>query len=98
MARGVANTRMRDFYDIYVLTLGSEVDYPLLREAFEATSRKRETTQLIPRLKGIIRTVREDEGMSKLWHEYIEDAFFIEDISWSDVMDRLDAVIDNMIA
>ncbi len=40
MARGITNTRMRDFYDIHVLLHEKEFDYSVLKDAFMATSRK----------------------------------------------------------
>lgn len=46
LARSVDNTRMKDFYDIYMITnLKSEqIDVQNLREAFERTANKRNTS------------------------------------------------------
>ena len=45
VSRGAANTRIRDFYDIHMLTKlkWSAIDFDVLKGAFEATSRKRGT-------------------------------------------------------
>ena len=40
MARGTANTRMRDFYDIHVINHQESFDKEVLRKAFLATSEK----------------------------------------------------------
>lgn len=50
MARGTLNTRMRDFYDIHVISRQESFDKQVLKEAFFATSEKRETTDQIPDL------------------------------------------------
>ena len=36
MTRETANTRMRDFYDIHVLTQQATIDYKVLHDAFMA--------------------------------------------------------------
>lgn len=43
VSRSVANTRMRDFYDVYILveTQGKNIDYQLLREALLETATNR---------------------------------------------------------
>lgn len=45
ISRGVTNTRMRDFYDIFALleVKGESIETPILRAAIEATFGKRET-------------------------------------------------------
>lgn len=49
LARGTANTRMRDYYDIYVLTNTQEhnIDNTTLKEAFVNTSAKRGSIGLL---------------------------------------------------
>ncbi len=44
MARGSVNTRMRDFYDIHVISRQEPFDPMILKRAFLATSSKRNTT------------------------------------------------------
>ena len=63
MARGTANTRMRDFYDIYVISNRETYDREILKKAFAATSTKRNTTNQIPDFRTILSTVDTDDGM-----------------------------------
>ena len=85
MARENANTRMRDFYDIRILTQQKTVDYKVLHDAFTATSEKRGTTEMIPRLDAILEAVRTDPVMKELWERYRKENFFVGDLSWEDV-------------
>lgn len=85
MARELTNTRMRDFYDIHVLTNQETVDYKVLRDAFMATSEKRETTAKIFRFDSILEDVRNDAVMEGLWIKYKGDNFFVGDLSWNEV-------------
>lgn len=85
MARETANTRMRDFYDIHILTNQETVDYKLLKSAFLATSEKRATTALISHFDAILEAVRSDTTMDGLWEKYRKENFFVGDLTWEDV-------------
>ncbi len=86
MARGTANTRMRDFYDIYVISRQEAFDKEVLRRAFLATSAKRNTTGQISDFENIIATVASDDTMAAQWQKFREDSFFVGDLSWYEVM------------
>ena len=85
MARENANTRMRDFYDIHALAERKPIDYGVLREAFLATSRKRETTESIPRFDTILESVRTDSEMGAMWERYRKENYFVGELSWDEV-------------
>ena len=87
MARETANTRMRDFYDIYILTERETVDYKVLHDAFMATSIKRETTQMIPRFDSILDAVKADPVMREMWEKYRQNNYFVGDLAWEKVND-----------
>ena len=83
MARETANTRMRDFYDIHILTAQETVNDTVLRNAFLATCKARETTQMISRLDSILNAVAEDQVMESMWNRYKKENFFVGDLSWN---------------
>ena len=85
MARGIANTRMRDFYDIHVLMHEKEIDYSILHDAFMATSQKRGSDQLLPEFDAILDAVYHDPAVKDIWEKFKRDNFFVGDISWDDV-------------
>jgi len=86
MARGALNTRMRDFYDVHVIATQEKYRLDLLREAFLVTSRRRHTSQMTDEMKSILNTVAQDETMYKLWDNYVRDSFFVENLTWDEVM------------
>ena len=86
MARGTANTRMRDFYDIHVISHQEAFDREILKKAFLATSTKRNTTDQIPDFRDILSTVEADASMKKQWDSFREDSFFVGELSWNEVM------------
>lgn len=76
VSRGVANTRMRDFYDIHVICRYKKFDTELLKQAFSATCKKRNTVRPIDDIDNIMFALKTDEEMEKLWNNFREDSFF----------------------
>ncbi|MBR5678407.1 MAG: nucleotidyl transferase AbiEii/AbiGii toxin family protein [Paludibacteraceae bacterium] len=97
MARGTANTRMRDFYDIHVLCRQETFAASVLKNAFRATCEKRSTTNQIPDFKEILSTLDTDDAMRHLWDSYRKDSFFVEDLSWSEVMGSVKRLADYVL-
>ena len=97
MARGVLNTRMRDFYDIHVISRGQSFDAAVLKRAFLATSEKRETLSLLPDFSSILRLTEMDQTMKARWENYKNDSFFVGDLSWDDVMESVKRLASNVM-
>lgn len=72
LSRGVANTRMRDFYDIYVLgtIYINEIDFDILKRAVLNTSMQRNKPDALANAKSVIEIVKSDSAMNKLWESY----------------------------
>ena len=87
MARGTANTRMRDFYDIYTISRQEAFNKEVLKRAFLATSTKRNTTGQIPSLQNIIAAVASDDTMVSQWENFRKESFFVGELSWNDVIE-----------
>jgi predicted nucleotidyltransferase component of viral defense system len=96
MARGPVNTRMRDFYDIHVISRQEPFDPMILKRAFLATSSKRNTTELIPDFRNILMTVESDEAMRRQWENYRKESFFIGELTWNEVMESVKRLVDSI--
>lgn len=97
MSRENANTRMRDFYDIYILTRQGNINYETLKDAFMATSKKRETVEMIPRFDAILKSVREDQIMRDMWNKYRDENYFVEDLTWEKVNESVKRLKAKMV-
>ena len=88
LARGVLNTRMRDYYDIYTLTkiYKKSIDRSVLRDAFKATCKKRDSLGLIHEGKNIITIVADDNTLSEQWKAYKAKYSYAVDISYDKVI------------
>ena len=89
LARGLLNTRMRDFYDIRTLLsiYEEEIDENVLKDAFEATCKKRETKNLKVEGPQIITAIEEDAQLHNLWKSYQKKYPYAADISYEDIME-----------
>ncbi len=89
LARGLLNTRMRDFYDIRVLIsiYEQDIDNDVLKRAFDATCKKRGTENLKEEATKIISAISDDAQLQILWKSYQNKYSYAVDISYEDVME-----------
>ena len=87
LARGVLNTRMRDFYDIRTLLTVYEhdIDEDILSRAFEATCINRGTESLKTVSIKIITAIETDWQLSRLWESYRNKYPYAKEISYESV-------------
>lgn len=88
LSRGLLNTRMRDFYDIWILLsiYEKEIDVIVLKDAFDATCKKRNTENLRADASKIINNLETDEKLYDLWESYQKKYSYALDISYEDIM------------
>ena len=97
MARGTANTRMRDFYDIHIISRQEPYDLMILKRAFLATSSKRNTTDQIPDFRIILATVESDGVMRRQWENFRKESFFIGELTWDEVMESVKLLAESVL-
>lgn len=88
IARTTANTRMRDFYDIYILSAlyRKRINSNLLADALGATSRRRGSLGLMANAEKVLSDLYENKDMLALWENYKSKFQYAADISWSKVL------------
>jgi len=97
ITRGVANTRMRDFYDIYILTNTQTFDGNTFKAALDKTVEKRSTSkQMSDGITDTIVRILGNQTMADLWQRYQKKYFYAADISWSMVISALNALADKV--
>ena len=88
LARGILNTRMRDFYDIRMLldTYEDKVNKAVLKDAFAATCKKRGTDNLQEQAEEIIKIIEADEQLQVLWRAYQKKYSYAAEIDYASVI------------
>jgi predicted nucleotidyltransferase component of viral defense system len=88
LARGLLNTRMRDFYDIWMLLSVYEksLDSDTLQRAFDATCKKRDTEHLQEKSEEILSNVEADSQMQILWKSYQKKFTYATNVTYEDII------------
>lgn len=96
LARGILNTRMRDFYDIRMLldTYEDKVNKAVLKDAFAATCKKRGTDHLQEQAEEIIKIIEANEQLQVLWRAYQKKYSYAEDIDYASVISGVRKLMD----
>ena len=88
VALGIANGRMKDFYDLWALPRSMELNIDNLRTSIELTFERRQTAIPRERPPGLSKEFATDTTKSAQWRAYAE-ATDIEDLSLAQVVDDI---------
>lgn len=96
LARGILNTRMRDFYDMRMLldTYEDKVNKAVLKDAFAATCKKRGTDHLQEQAEEIIKIIEADEQLRVLWRAYQKKYSYAAEIDYASVISGVRKLMD----
>ena len=90
ISRNVTNTRMSDFYDIYILQklYGEQLSKDVLWDALVATAKKRETLEQIETedIDEVFDEIQSSSVMENLWKAYQRNYSYSADIPWHTIM------------
>ncbi len=94
LSRDIANTRMRDFYDVYILVLTRyrDINMNILKNALEQTAARRGTELDYSALPTDINRILKDEGVARLWTNYQKKFPYAKDISWKQVGEKVKVI------
>lgn len=99
LARGIANTRLRDFYDVYEVMkmYKDEVDKDILLKAFNATCKKRETVFVGSEMTEILAQIEKNIGMVQMWEQFRKKNYYVGDLNWDNVLSDVLKIIHTYI-
>ena len=89
LRRSVLNTRLRDFYDVYIIAKRQTINKQLFVTALTATSRQRASLTALQDKEKIMATIQADSTMMQRWHRYCEENYYAKDIEFEDVISVL---------
>ena len=91
VSRATTNTRMRDFYDLHILSQlhGQSIVPTDLRAALIATAKKRGTEKYLADAPAAFDEVEADPNMEKLWQAYQKKFSYAADLSWHTVVESI---------
>lgn len=92
--RGVLSTRIRDYYDVYMLinTQNKIIDKKTLKDAITLTAQHRGTSEIIKDWKKIVEKIANDSKMRQQWKRYQKDNFYAEEIEYKNLINAISKV------
>ncbi len=98
ISRGEANTRGRDFYDLYATPryYSGSISEQNLREALRHTAEKRGSQQAIANWKSALEGIRASAIMRQVWSSYVADASYAKGVSLDDSLDSIERLMGSL--
>ena len=100
LSRNIANTRPRDYYDIYILYAlrGAECDKATLQRALERTTEKRGSGKILTQYPEIMQEIRDSDILRRQWNKYSREYDYAKDISFDDTCNAVQKIMDEFLA
>lgn len=95
MSRREANTRPRDYYDLYSLTTFFQhtINLSLLKKALQETATRRGTNHLMKDVKRVVQTIRNSEFQKKLWEKYQHQYAYAKELEFDAVLEVIEDLL-----
>ncbi|WP_456152261.1 nucleotidyl transferase AbiEii/AbiGii toxin family protein [Helcococcus kunzii] len=96
--RNITSTRMRDFYDVYILykIYVDRINFNTLMKAIENTSNKRGSIKIIENYKEILKDIKTDNYIKQNWKNYLKANSYVKNIELTDTLDVLKDIFDKI--
>lgn len=96
LSRNIANTRPRDYYDIHILYMlrGSQCDKATLWQALKRTTEKRGSNVILTDYTEIMKEIRKSDSLQKLWKKYCREYDYAKGISFEEVCNSIQILMD----
>ena len=94
ISRNIDNTRMKDYYDLYMFVnlKWNDINKDTLRKAIFNTSKARETLDYIENANKYIEFISDDSRLKSLWNSYKNNYEYAKDIEFEDTIKAIKAI------
>lgn len=91
ISKGIANTRARDYYDIFILEKFQKqnINDEILKEAIINTFTKRETLYYLEHIDKQINEIENSVDLKEIWENYQSKFSYAKDISYQDTISEI---------
>ena len=93
ITRSILNTRLKDFYDFYVL-FNKEINKDKILDAVKNTFTYRETLIDTQNFRNVINLIENDNFMNNNWLKYSKKYIYAKDIDFGSIIHKLNELID----
>lgn len=94
ISRNIDNTRMKDYYDLYMFInlKWDDINKEVLRKAIINTSKVRETLDYIDDTNRYIELISDDSRLKLLWDSYKNNYEYAKDINFEDTINAIKVI------
>ena len=94
ISRNIDNTRMKDYYDLYMFVnlKWDDINKNTLRKAIINTAKKRETLDFIDNASKYIELISDDSRLKSLWNSYKSNYDYAKDIEFVDTINAIKVI------
>ena len=98
LRRGKYNSRMKDYYDIYIFLtkLRNDIDMAILKDAIDITFSSRESLEYLNDYQKIIDSIINEERIKKQWNIYSNKYEYADGIDFNEVLVLLKGLIEEL--
>lgn len=90
ISRGILNSRMKDYYDLYYLITYEKYSKDNLKEAIIKTFKKRNTD--INSIDKIIEEIKQSEFTKELWIEYTKKHQYVKSLKFEEIIRKINTI------
>ena len=96
ISRNIDNTRMKDYYDLYMFVnlKWKDINKDTLRRAIINTAKNRNTLDYINNSYKYLELINNDERLKFLWNNYQNNYEYAKDISFKDTIDAINQIVN----
>lgn len=94
LSRNIDNTRMKDYYDLYMFAnlKWNDINKDTLRKAIINTAKKRGTLQFVDNASKYLELISDDIKLKYLWNNYQNNYEYAKDISFADTIKSIKVI------
>lgn len=93
LSKALMNTRMRDFYDLYILQNSNlEINKKILSDALKATAHKRNSTDILPDYNRTLSELDGSRTMQELWKNYQKKNSYASGVDWNTAINAVSSL------
>ena len=94
LKRNTANSRMKDYYDLYYFTAykWNDIDITTLKTAIDITFKHRNSQEYLEKFKTIISNILEDESLIARWDKYRKEHEYSKDIKFENIIRAIEKI------
>ena len=99
ISRNIDNTRMKDYYDLYMFVnlKWNDINKDTLRKAIINTSKARETLDYIDNASKYIELISDDSRLKSLWNSYQNNYEYAKDIEFAATLNAIKVISEIVV-